>query len=127
MRFAVVAVVVAGCGPDEAPPPVEEGCDPIDAAACEADPVRWDCDICPMIDTYCVSCHHTAPDDFRVYDDVVPLADKIACGVATAEIRPESCGDAWPPAEQFPAGDGPHPSDADRQEIVDWVAAGAPE
>ncbi|MEZ4238181.1 MAG: hypothetical protein R3F59_18940 [Myxococcota bacterium] len=117
MRTVWLCTLLLGCGAEEDAPP-----------DCAADPVTWRCDIGPMIDTYCVSCHTGgAKGDFRRYAAVASRADQVACGVATAELRPATCGDDWPPAEQFPAGQGPHPTDEERAEIVDWVAAGAPQ
>lgn len=73
---------------------------------------------------YCVACHSSGDKDFRSYDSAVAKRAPIRCGVAPS-TQP-GCG-AWPPPNQFPVGDGPKPSDSERQMIVDWVDAGTPE
>jgi hypothetical protein len=74
--------------------------------------------------TYCVECHDAAPRDFRSIDDVIANGDTVRCGVS--DVTLDDC-DGWPPARQFPIGDGPFPSDEERARAAAWIEAGAPE
>ncbi len=87
----------------------------------------WNSYAMGFFDTYCVECH-TAGDpegrDYTLYAEVVEEAAAIRCGVTPAAL-PECTG--FPPPAQFPVGNGPMPGDDERQRIVDWIDAGAPE
>lgn len=85
--------------------------------------VTWDTTMEAFFATYCVGCHSASPKDFTVLDEVKDWADPIRCGVAPSPQ--EGCG-SWPPPKQFPVGDGPKPTDAERQVLVDWIDAGMP-
>ncbi len=82
--------------------------------------------------TYCVSCHAPGGQgdpagsglDFTQYANVVANAATIRCGVAATQDPSWSCA---VPAEQFPIGNGPHPSAAERDRLVGWIDAGLPE
>ena len=81
---------------------------------------------------YCVECHGASdPDglDFGVQAIVVTNADTIRCGVCVKQDPSWSCP-ASPPAEQFPLRDStdsnPKPTDAERDRVVDCIAAGCP-
>jgi hypothetical protein len=79
--------------------------------------------------TYCVPCHGAgAPGgrDYRVQANVVRDAAEIRCGVAVTQDPSWNCDPAFPPPKQFPIGNGPKPSDADRGRLVAWITAGAP-
>jgi uncharacterized membrane protein len=82
---------------------------------------------------YCVSCHNEdmtgdASRDQTQLSVVMGESDAIACGVATAEIRATlDCGQGDPVASQFPAGNGPSPTDEERARLVAWIEAGMPE
>jgi hypothetical protein len=79
---------------------------------------------------YCIECH-SANDpkglDFGVLSTVVANKDQIRCGVCVQQQASWGCA-ASPPAKQFPisdsAGTNPKPSDAERDRVVDWIAAG---
>lgn len=79
--------------------------------------------------TYCNSCHtpggQGAQQDFSMYSVVQTNAATIRCGVAPAGHLPSGCSGS-PPAGQFPIGNGPHPTDGERNSIVAWIDAGAP-
>jgi hypothetical protein len=78
--------------------------------------------------TYCVSCHNAHDATGRDYDIQANVAkDKTAmrCGVAAAQDATWNCA-ASPVAKQFPIGNGPKPSDAERTRIVAWITAGEP-
>ncbi len=83
----------------------------------------WDNFAADFFATYCVACHSESPKNFNKYAQVVDNADTIRCGVASTTLA--DCG-AWPPAQQFPVGSGPFPSDEERDRIVAWIDAGMP-
>jgi hypothetical protein len=76
---------------------------------------------------YCVACHGTSDPtgrDFEQFMIVKQNAAAIRCGVAP--MQESGCG-ASPAPKQFPIGDGPKPSDAERDRIVAWIDAGTPQ
>lgn len=79
--------------------------------------------------SYCISCHKPggqgAQQDFSMYSVVVANAATIRCGVAPAGQTQSGCGTS-PAAGQFPIGNGPKPSDAERLRLVAWIDAGTP-
>lgn len=78
--------------------------------------------------TYCVSCHNAQDSTGRDYDIQANVAkDKtpMRCGVAAAQDPTWNCAPS-PVAKQFPIGNGPKPSDAERARIVAWITAGEP-
>ena len=83
---------------------------------------------------YCTSCHSAGGEgdpassgyDWTQYADVVTDANLIRCGVAVVQDPAWHCPDTIV-AEQFPIGNGPHPSDADRDRLVSWIDAGLPQ
>jgi hypothetical protein len=76
--------------------------------------------------TYCTSCHGASDPsrDFRTIADVVRDQAIIRCGVA-ATVQP-GCGSS-PAPKKFPIGTGPKPTDAERERVVAWIAAGLPQ
>jgi hypothetical protein len=84
--------------------------------------------------TYCVECHSaTDPTgrDFTMYPKVAAEVSRIRCGVCVMQDPAWGCT-ASPVAKQFPIDDGktppnPKPSDAERNRIVAWLTAGAPQ
>ncbi len=79
---------------------------------------------------YCVECHAVgnANRDYTTLTDVVRDKDLIRCGVASTTQA--SCP-AFPPARQFPIDNAsktnPKPTDAERDRVVAWIAAGLPQ
>jgi hypothetical protein len=73
-----------------------------------------------------VQCHGAGnPNrDYTLREQVVRDTEHIRCGVAVE--KQEGCGD-WPPPSQFPIGGGPHPTEDERDRLVAWLEAGAPE
>ena len=84
--------------------------------------------------SYCVSCHTPgqagdpsgANLDFTQYADVHTNANVIRCGVSVSQDSSWNCASS-PIAEQFPIGGGPHPTPTERNRLVAWVTAGAPQ
>jgi hypothetical protein len=77
--------------------------------------------------TYCVGCHDAndaTGRDYRMYALVFRDRAEIRCGVATA--RPADCM-GFPPPRQFPIGNGAKPTDPERDRLVSWIEAGAPQ
>jgi hypothetical protein len=76
---------------------------------------------------YCVSCHNgtTEPQNFNDYTQVDALKATIRCGVAP--VLQSGCSNSPYPPNQFPIGMGPKPTAAERDRLVAWINAGAPE
>lgn len=76
--------------------------------------------------TYCHACHGPGDQlrDYSLLTEVMGESAKIRCG--TAVTRPADCNGA-PGPKQFPIGNGPKPSDAERDRLVAWIDAGLPE
>jgi hypothetical protein len=68
-----------------------------------------------------------AARDFHVRPCVEAESAEIACGVSksTQDWRALGCS-GLPPARQFPVGNGPEPSDAERDRLVAWINVGRP-
>lgn len=98
---------------------------PDGADGTDADNPTWDSFAADFFDTYCVNCHGADDNDqdYRTYSDVKQDADTIRCGVAPTQL--EGCSGS-PQPSQFPVGNGPKPSDAERRKLVDWIDAGLP-
>jgi hypothetical protein len=85
-----------------------------------------------FMQTYCVSCHNDDNEgdsarDYHSLDVVKMEGDEIACGLAKSqEVWTARGCSGFPPARQFPVGDGPKPEDADRDRLIAWIDAGAP-
>ena len=82
--------------------------------------------------TYCVSCHNDdnagdADRDFHVLSIVIGEKAKIACGLTKSESdwATRGCSGA-PAARMFPIGNGPKPSDQERDRLIAWIDAGTP-
>jgi hypothetical protein len=83
--------------------------------------------------TYCVECHGASDPtgrDFTQYAVVKSNASTIRCGVCAMQVPAWACP-ATPVARQFPIADStnsnPKPTDAERNRIVAWISAGAPQ
>ena len=112
-----------------APPPVDSGGD-AESGSSEAAVATdtWANYAAGFFVTYCVSCHNAQDTTGRDYDIQANVAkDKtpMRCGVAAAQDPTWNCA-ASPVAKQFPIGNGPKPSDAERARIVAWITAGEP-
>jgi hypothetical protein len=82
---------------------------------------------------YCVSCHNDDGSgdvwrNYRLLAAVVRDSVPIACGVArsTAVRERRGCTSTAPRARQFPIGDGPRPTDDERDRLLRWIDANAP-
>lgn len=81
-----------------------------------------------FVTTYCVPCHDakdTTGRDYTAEPNVLKDKLEIRCGVATTQDPSWGCA-SFPPPAQFPIGDGPKPSAAERARFVAWITAGAP-
>jgi hypothetical protein len=80
---------------------------------------------------FCVSCHNddnagVATRDYHLLANVTKEKAAIACGVSPpATFTQRGCMGA-PAARQFPVGNGPKPTDAQRDRLVRWIDSGAP-
>ena len=93
-----------------------------------ATPDTWENYAKNFFATYCTSCHNPMDPTGRDYNiQVDVLSDKSAmrCGVASSQDPAWNCGPS-PVAKQFPIGNGPKPSNAERARIVAWINAGEP-
>jgi len=82
--------------------------------------------------SYCVSCHNddnagVAARDLHQRAVVDAEADEIACGLSksSSDWNTRGCM-GFPPARQFPAGNGAKPSDSERDRLIAWIDAGRP-
>jgi hypothetical protein len=84
------------------------------------------------METYCVSCHNDDNEgdsnrDYHSLDVVKGEGDEIACGLAKSpDVWTARGCSGFPPARQFPVGNGPKPDDADRDRLIAWIDAGMP-
>ncbi len=82
--------------------------------------------------TYCVSCHNddnqgSATRDYHMLAVVKTDSSEIACGVSKSQADWSARGcKNFPPASQFPVGNGPKPVGADRDRFIQWIDAGMP-
>jgi hypothetical protein len=77
--------------------------------------------------TYCVRCHPSpteSPRDFTQYAIIKSNSANIRCGVSPTLLS--GCT-GTPAPSQFPIGNGPVPSDAERNQLVAWIEAGLPQ
>jgi hypothetical protein len=82
---------------------------------------------------YCVRCHN---DDmtgdvwrnYRLLSSVAAEKVVIGCGLAkSSAVRDlRGCPSSAPPARQFPVGDGPKPTDAERERMLSWIDGDMP-
>lgn len=84
----------------------------------------WESFARDFADTYCVDCHGAGNRmrDYTGYADLFRDRDRVRCGVSPS--RAAGCG-RTPAPRQFPVGNGPKPSDAERSRLVEWIEAGA--
>lgn len=92
----------------------------------------WDSYAQGFFAEYCVSCHNDdqmgdAARDFHLRAAVDAESSEIACGLSksTQDWSARGCT-GFPPARQFPIGNGAKPSDADRDRLIAWIDAGRP-
>jgi hypothetical protein len=87
----------------------------------------WNSGASAFFTKYCVPCHHPGgsaqQQDFSQLAQVMANSANIRCGVATTQQS--GCG-AVPAPRQFPIGNGPKPTDLEREAIVAWIDAGLP-
>ena len=88
----------------------------------------WDSFAMGFFAKYCVECHAGGTRDYRTVADVKRDQAIIRCGVASTTQA--GCTATDPKAKQFPINDStktnPKPTDAERDRIVAWLAAGEP-
>jgi len=84
-------------------------------------PDSWDNFADAFMQSYCVECHSTSPKDFSQLADMKAFAETVRCGVASTTA--DGCS-GWPPARQFPVGNGAMPSDEERDRLTAWIDAG---
>lgn len=121
--LVVLPLVLGACGGDSGTDSVPASSTPsTGTTAVTTD--TWDSFAGAFMADYCVSCHDASPKDFTQYSEVVAWLDGIRCGVAATQ-QPD-CEGQRPPM-QFPIGTGAYPSDEERDRVVAWIEAGAPE
>jgi hypothetical protein len=120
----------AAAGLDTGPGDEDSGPGPVDAGGGEDAPAAadtWGSFAMGFFATYCVECHQdpvtVGRRDYRTIDHVRRDMARIRCGVAPTTAP----GCTAPAPRMFPIGDGPFPSDDERQRLVDWIDAGLPE
>ena len=90
----------------------------------------WHQDVAPVVYAQCVGCHKAGgvgPFSVETYEEAKGFAGLMASSVMSGEMPPwhaEVTDECQPP---FDYRDNPHFSDAERQLLADWAAAGAPE
>jgi hypothetical protein len=125
MRTAWLLLLLTGCSGGGST--VSDAARPSDAAmALDASTPTYSSFAQPFFMTYCVSCHPSASStrDFTQYSVIQTNAHNIACGVSPTALA--GCS-GNPAPSQFPIGTGPHPSDAERNELVLWIMNGLPQ
>ena len=135
-RFLLASLFLWACSSNSTPPEDAAAADSFDDASTDADAGTndtWTLYAQGFFAQYCVECH-TAADpaglDFTQYAVVFKNRSTIRCGVCVTQDPSWSCA-AFPPAKQFPIDDqtktNPKPTDAERERIVAWIGAGAPQ
>lgn len=134
LAVAFSCVLVAACGGPS--PSTDAGSTPDlspvadDAAASDAMGAapKWTSFAQQFFATYCVHCHGpgNTKRDYSQDAQVQRDAMLIACGVTPGPQPLAGCPAAPAPA-QFPVGNGPFPTDDERNELVAWIAAGLPQ
>ncbi|MEX2583050.1 MAG: c-type cytochrome [Gemmatimonadota bacterium] len=108
------------------------GAIPGPAAAAQVEAPTWYGDVQPIVAENCVDCHQpqgknmggmVAPMSLMTYEDAKPWARVMALRVESGEMPP---WDAHPMHKGTFVGER-YIDDADRQKIVEWAEAGAPE
>ena len=103
---------------------------PADATGIDGAPSgdTWDSFAKGFFAKYCVECHAGGPRDYRTPGDVARDMALIRCGVAST--TQSGCTASDPRAKQFPinnsTGTNPKPTNAERDRLIAWLAAGAP-
>jgi len=129
----ILAALMAACSPSSAPDDAASEANVPDASDEAVAVDTWTNYAGGFFTQYCVECH-TAKDttglDFTQYAIVYKNRATIRCGVCVQQDPSWSCA-AFPPAKQFPINDStgtnPKPSDAERDRLVAWIDAGAPQ
>jgi cytochrome c553 len=111
--------------------PTQPDASPGDAAA-PAAALTWDGFARAFFVKYCGACHDddkkgAATRDYHMLAAVMKEKAEIACGVSKsqADWSKRNCT-AFPPARQFPVGNGLKPTDEERDQIVQWIDSGTP-
>jgi hypothetical protein len=82
--------------------------------------------------SFCVACHDddkkgVPARDYHMLANVMREKKEIACGLASSQAAWTQRGcSGFPPARQFPVGNGPKPTDAERDRLLRWIDAGTP-
>lgn len=90
----------------------------------------WDSYAKGFMTTYCVSCHDddkqgSATRDYHMLGAVKAESSEIACGLTKSMVDWTARGcSGFPPARQFPVGNGAKPSDAERDRLIQWIDGG---
>jgi hypothetical protein len=116
--LVAAAVVVVACGDNGEASSVDAN------VGADAPPLTWTSFAQDFMETYCYACHGPgdAMRDFSQLSMVRAEKDKIRCGVS-----PTALSGCTIPAGQFPVGTGPKPSDAERNQLVQWIDEGTVE
>lgn len=92
----------------------------------------WDSFARGFFGTYCGSCHNDDNQgdvrrNYRVLTNVAREKNPIACGLtkSQADWAARGCSKS-PRARQFPVGNGPRHTDADRDRVLRWIDGNAP-
>ena len=82
---------------------------------------------------YCASCHNDdnagdAARNYRMLAAVMREKVDIACGVAKSNVdrTARNCPAGAPRANQFPVGNGPKPTNDERDRLLRWIDANTP-
>lgn len=114
--LVLILMSLASCGDDASMSSADAG--PVDAVP----PPTWTNFASGFMETYCHACHGPG-DALRDYSQLSMVRaemDKIRCGVS-----PTALPGCTIPARQFPVGNGPKPSDDERNALVQWIDDGA--
>jgi hypothetical protein len=127
-RFILIAALLLGglaCGDDGSSEMAGSDAGAVDA---EAAGDTWTSFARDFFATYCVACHNDDPTHLRNYTmlaDVRRDMEMLRCGIAPSALP--GCTAALALPASFPVGDGPRPSDEERERLVAWIEAGLPE
>ena len=150
LAFVLAALSACSSSSDAGPSPASDSSPPNDTATSDGEgPVdtaatdtgattdtggdatvgdTWDSFAMGFFSRYCVECHAGGTRDYRTVTQVKRDQALIRCGVASTTQT--GCGATAPKAKQFPIDDStktnPKPTDAERDRIVAWLAAGEP-
>ncbi|MGH7286385.1 MAG: hypothetical protein ACRELY_33110 [Polyangiaceae bacterium] len=129
-HLVLASALVIGCSSSSSPAPAanDDGGSGSDLTDSGASGDTWENYAAGFFTTYCTSCHDPQDPtgrDFNVQAIVLQNKADMRCGVAVTQDPSWSCP-ASITAKQFPIGTGPKPTDAERNRLVAWIAAGEP-